>query len=51
MAKDSKKEALAEYKKARRALTSYKPKHEDAKFRRLNSAVIKAEKNVPWWRR
>ena len=50
MAKDS-KQAIADYRKARRALTSYKPKHEDAKFRRLNHAVIEAEKAVPWWRR
>ena len=56
MAKDKKdKEAAAkamrEYKDARAALNAYHCRDEDAKYHRLNNAVIKAEKNVPWWRR
>jgi hypothetical protein len=42
---------LRAYKGARRRLEGYKGKHETAEFRRLNRAVIKAEKSIPWWRR
>lgn len=47
-----------ELKKARKALDVNSRrerkagiKHETAAFRRLNRAVIVAEKNVSWWRR
>jgi hypothetical protein len=57
MAKDKAK-ALADYKKARKALEDNAKrekragiKDETARFRKLNSDVIKAEKHVSWWRR
>ncbi len=47
------KAGRAELKKARAALEreGNRAREETAKFRRLNAAVIRAEKNVPWWAR
>jgi len=53
MAKQTKAEkdaALKEYKAARKALDANKDKTETDRYLAANSRVIKAEKNVPWYR-
>ncbi len=43
---------MADYKKALRTLHAYHCESgDDAKFLRLNAAVIRAEKKVAWWKR
>lgn len=51
-------QAMTVYRKARKALDANSAaekrrgiRDETPKFRRLNSAVLRAERDVPWWRR
>lgn len=51
--KDEKKAAIREHKAARRELEriSRRDRYESDAYLDANSRVIKAEKNIPWWRR
>jgi hypothetical protein len=52
MSKPDKKTARAQLKQARKNLAALpSTKDETPEYRRRNSAVLEAEKNVPWYRR
>lgn len=57
MSSDEKKAARKELRDAKKALNDYSDKarragvhHETSEYRRLNDAVVAAEKKVGWWR-
>lgn len=56
--KEETRKAVREYRAAREALYANSERekaagirHETDEYHRLNDAVWKAEKNLPWWRR
>lgn len=51
--REERKTANRDYDRARDRLNSYKPKggNEDAEYNRRNSAVIKAEEKVSFWKK